>query len=543
MSALSPHKQHKVTFDPSISGITNAHLHKPMNSLLNSFFIALLLIQFSFGSLTQAAQNSPYTSCQDIKSSTSTPASTTERLRQGELAIGVGQSILSFLQDNKTAIELIMNDCLSSLNSWTDSMPKTCPLAAQKLLLREIPRILRTSRLALSLASNSFGYGDWQSWDLETGSNPHMQSILNSPLEVKLQPLTSAERRLAQDILFAYWDGLSTSSSETTNRYFKTLNNPFDQHEQTSSSKTDSCDGPHKDMFPESDIIDHFIAILKCKKKLYSQNGSYTQSYILDDITAKLEKFEESRKLPTAEQRIKAAFMIYDPIWQQYRNEQLAHFRKLNRFLLWAAAETFRPIVFIKQAVPTPKDILAAFNETYLLNLKNEAETKDLIEQVKFHRWGAPTAVEELLSYQGFVSAFLVDHSDYCPIATKLFNYYAKKQMIKNIATGVILLAPLVLLNPTAVGIVGPVAAKIIVAGSTGFLVYSSYSEMQSAKHKRQQFLSLLSRQSLAEENAWPDSTEVMQSSNSARLSLFLVGTSFALPMMRPGLLSKLLNL
>lgn len=126
-------------------------------------------------------------------------------------------------------------------------------------------------------------------------------------------------------------------------------------------------------------VIDHYLKVLACKVSRLEKNSPVgSQRTQLTQAKETFEKLQISRRHADPVKRIEAAMLINDSSWQAYRENQLAHFRLRNQFVLWAAAETLRPSVYVTQARPTPAQISEALSNVQANNAKVAEEIRKM---------------------------------------------------------------------------------------------------------------------------------------------------------------------
>jgi hypothetical protein len=332
-------------------------------------------------------------------------------------------------------------------------------------------------RLALALATDPLSS---ELWNLAKAGNPDLR-LMATGLEIeKREPLSAREKAMATQDLLNFWDG-------------------------------------------EAGVIENYMAVLRRKIELTRNIALMPQN--LRDLLA---RFEQTRKFPSAQDRVEKAFAIGDQGWVLYRQIQFEKMQHAEIARIWQLIDQIRPLIYLPQGMPTPMDVRRALQ-------KSIADNRNF--QDKLVNMEAASRLKWLMSrYPQFVERTLAHRPELCGPATEFQRKLDQQEFLLTTGIAVAIGLPLVALAPPVATALGPLAIKGLVLGSLGAQGFLAFQEHRDYKQLQEEYLARWSH--VLGESLWVDSSVLAYSEHRVLLSSagFL---AVGLPMVKPvGLLN-----
>lgn len=389
-----------------------------------------------------------------------------------ELALDVADEMTAYLNRGKTDVSGLIA-WLGRGEDWPKTSAQECRLNNYCLMMRRDIHIIH-KRLRINMAlSFSPTISGFDLGDLDVAGNPHMLAPVYSPLFGSYEKLTPSEHKIAQEELWNFWDGNGHTQDER------------DLHELLTGKKLPS-DNPG--------VINEYIEILKAKVKDLKNSP-----WQLDKVKGYLEAFEKTRRISDRAQRVREAMLIGDEAWRSFRKSKLSQFRKEIVLEIWSMVDTFRPIVYLREARITPSNLRSALQAS-LVDTEKMNQKVDRARQliIPFKGASAPyllktrpggsdepaKATEWLLDFSPVVFQVLKKNSRYQAAFVSMRRTIDNQNLAWDLAVTAALLAPIILIFPPAavalgtLGGVGITAASLAAAGKLTYDAINRYRDL-----------------------------------------------------------------
>lgn len=463
-----------------------------------------------------ALAQSPFLACPGIKA----PADAVSRrtiLQQIEITNETASELIRFLERSQEDLNRLRNWVRPYIGKdWpklTVDQCNTDPMC--RFFLHDLPIFHRRMRLYTALSISPSGRG------LNAGMSPPPFG----PLQGKSEPLTEEERDQAQAELNQFWDARSLSEEEKMLQSYVTGKPAVDRR----------------------GVIEDYMAILRRKKDLVLR-----ESQRFDQITDELMRFEQSRLLPTANERIEKVMRFTDLDWIGYREKRLSEARKLMILEMWKLADQFRPLVYLKSAAVDPQNVSLALERSLQDSQAMIAQIQDMqknfstftparAEELLTHSWEARRArkdMEWLMDFQTYTESVLKRRPDLCAAAVTLHDQIERRDLVTNVGTLILAAAPLLLLIPPVAVAVGAAGATMLAIGSTGTIIVAAYSSITDYNDVRQKYMI----KTPIQETPLANLNMVLKSQSQAIAVPTVAVLSLAIPMLKASTITRVLN-